>query len=36
VLHQFDRAVEGGWVARPVPVHERAPAATFSAERLCS
>jgi glucosyl-3-phosphoglycerate synthase len=25
VLHQFDRAVEGGWVARPVPVQERPP-----------
>jgi glucosyl-3-phosphoglycerate synthase len=36
VLHQFDRAVESGWVARPVPVHERPPVATVSAERLCS
>jgi hypothetical protein len=36
VLHQFDRAVEGSWVARPVPVHERPPVATVSAARLCS
>jgi glucosyl-3-phosphoglycerate synthase len=30
VLHQFDRAVEGGWVARPVPVQERPPVTSVS------
>jgi hypothetical protein len=30
VLNQFDRAVEGGWVARPVPVQERPPVTSVS------
>jgi glucosyl-3-phosphoglycerate synthase len=35
VLHQFDRAVEGGWVARPVPVLERPPVASIFAQSEC-
>jgi glucosyl-3-phosphoglycerate synthase len=34
VLHQFDRSVEGGWLARPVPVLERPPVASIVAASL--